>query len=125
MTLCTFSVAALALAGCGSSKKSTTSTTTPTAALTQAQLARKADAICQKYDAQVAKLGQQLPRTNPATANAAQIKVFAQFLNARANAIRTEVAQVRALGAPQTGAASLSQLLAGGEHSAAQLSAAA
>lgn len=109
-TLCFVGLATLALASCGSSKKSTTSSTatTPTAMLTQAELAKQGDAICKQRNKPKA------PNVNLANPPASQLKAVGTYFTSNATSIRTKVGKIQALGPPKTDAAGFAKVVAGG-----------
>jgi hypothetical protein len=122
LTLLGCGVALLGVAGCGSSSKKSTSTTAA-AGLPLSQFVSKADPICARANAQRRAINS--PHANPLTASSATVKTFASYLRGTAASLSLELAQIRALGTPQTGAATLQKALASGDQSVAVQTAAA
>jgi hypothetical protein len=87
--------ASLVAAGCGSSSKSS-STSTP--AITKAEFIRKGNAICAKGNQQITTAANKLfPRTGPKPTNA-QLRRFAT--GTLIPSVQSQIDQLKALGAP-------------------------
>jgi ABC-type phosphate/phosphonate transport system substrate-binding protein len=85
------------LGACGSSKKSTGSSTKE---LPSAQFAQKADAIC-TLENQKRKAFGSPPNVNPATASGKSLKALGDYLAKDSAVTKDEVARVSALGSPK------------------------
>jgi hypothetical protein len=101
-------VAALAVAGCGSSGSSGSKT------VPKSQIISKGDAIRSRLDKTVGPG----PKIDPTTATRKQLVRLAPFLTKNADVISSEVSQVSALGKPDKDAALFNQVLADGRASA-------